>query len=136
MPTIDSFLQGITSPLGRMMRPLPIPSRQPEPIDLTSGDVEDAQAQYFPEMMTARSNTEESINQSINQTCMPVGSPFGRRRSAKTKLICTIIYTRPQIFNFCKIEWSPQSVGAKVSYLALLFATHPFARNARKLQVW
>ena len=43
-------------------------------------------------------------NQSINQTCMPVGSPFGRRRSAKTELICTIIYKRPQIFNVCKIE--------------------------------
>ena len=30
-------------------------------------------------------------NESINQTCMPVGSPFGRRRSAKTNFVCTII---------------------------------------------
>ena len=65
MPTIDSFLQGITSPLSRMIQPLPIPSRQPETIDLTSGDVEDAQEQYFPEMMTARSNTEELIVNSL-----------------------------------------------------------------------
>ena len=65
MPTIDSFLQGITSPLSRMIQPLPIPSRQPETIDLTSGDVEDAQEQYFPEMMTARSNSEELILNSL-----------------------------------------------------------------------
>ena len=65
MPTIDSFLQGITSPLSRMIHPLPIPSRQPETIDLTSGDVEDAQEQYFPEMMTARSNSEELILNSL-----------------------------------------------------------------------
>ena len=65
MPTIESFLQDITSPLGRMIQPLPIPSRQPEPIDLTRGDVEDAQEQFFPEMMTARSNTEDLIVNSL-----------------------------------------------------------------------
>ena len=48
-----------------MITPLPIPSRQPETIDLTSGDVEDAQEQFFPEMMTARSNTEELIINSL-----------------------------------------------------------------------
>ena len=48
-----------------MITPLPIPSTQPETIDLTSGDVEDAQEQFFPEMMTARSNTEELIVNSL-----------------------------------------------------------------------
>ena len=65
LPTLEGFLQGITSPLSRMITPLPIPSRQPETIDLTSGDVEDAQEQFFPEMMTARSNTEELIVNSL-----------------------------------------------------------------------
>ena len=65
LPTIDSFLQGVASPLRQMIQPLPIPSRQPEPIDLTRGDVEDAQEQYFPEMMTARSNNEELIINSL-----------------------------------------------------------------------
>ena len=55
LPTLDSFLSGITSPLQRMIRPLPIPSRQPETIDLTTGDAEDAEEQFFPdEMTTAR----------------------------------------------------------------------------------
>ena len=61
LPTLEGFLQGVTTPIRRMITPLPIPSRQPETIDLTSGDVEDAQEQFFPEMMTARSNTEELI---------------------------------------------------------------------------
>ena len=67
LPTLDSFLQGVTTPIRRMIQPLPIPARQrqPETIDLTSGDVEDAQEQFFPEMMTARSNTEELIVNSL-----------------------------------------------------------------------
>ncbi len=60
LPTLDSFLSGITSPLQRMIRPLPIPRRQPETIDLTTGDVEDAQEQFFPEMMTARDIADET----------------------------------------------------------------------------
>ena len=54
LPTLDSFLSNITSPLQRMIRPSPIPSRQPETIDLTTDDVEEAQQQFFPEEMTAR----------------------------------------------------------------------------------
>ena len=65
LPTLDSFLQGVTTPIRRMMTPLPIPQREPETIDLTSGDVEDAQEHFFPEMMTARSNTEELIVNSL-----------------------------------------------------------------------
>ena len=65
LPTLDSFLQGVTTPIRRMITPLPIPSRQPETIDLTRSDVEDAQEQFFPEMMTARSNTEELIVNSL-----------------------------------------------------------------------
>ena len=65
LPTLEGFLQGVTMPIRRMITPLPIPSRQPETIDLTSGDVEDAQEQFFPEMMTARSNTEELIVNSL-----------------------------------------------------------------------
>ena len=52
LPTLDSFLSGITSPLQRMIRPLPIPSRQPETIDLTTDNVEEAEEQFFPEEMT------------------------------------------------------------------------------------
>ena len=48
-----------------MIQPLPIPSRQPETVDLTRGDEEDAQEQFFPEMMTARSNTEDLIVNSL-----------------------------------------------------------------------
>ena len=65
LPTLEGFLQGVTTPIRRMITPLSIPSRQPETIDLTSGDVEDAQEQFFPEMMTARSNTEELIVNSL-----------------------------------------------------------------------
>ena len=65
LPTLDSFLQGVTTPIRRMITPLPIPQRQPQTVDLTRGDEEDAQEQYFPEMMTARSNTEELIVNSL-----------------------------------------------------------------------
>ena len=65
LPTLEGFLQGVTTPIRRMITPLPIPSRQPETIDLTSGDVEDAQEQFFPEMMTARSDNEELIINSL-----------------------------------------------------------------------
>ena len=60
LPTLDSFLSGITSPLQRMIRPLPIPSRQPQTIDLTTDDVEEAQQQFFPEEMTARDVADET----------------------------------------------------------------------------
>ena len=65
LPTLEGFLQGVTTPIRRMIQPLPIPSRQPETVDLTRGDEEDAQEQFFPEMMTARSNTEELIVNSL-----------------------------------------------------------------------
>ena len=35
LPTLDSFLQNVSSPLRRMIQPLPIPARQPETVDLT-----------------------------------------------------------------------------------------------------
>ena len=61
LPTLDSFLSGITSPLQRMIRPLPIPRRQPETIDLTTDDVEEAEEQFFPEeMTTAREEPKKS----------------------------------------------------------------------------
>ena len=41
-----------------MIRPLPIPSRQPETADLTTDDVEEAQEQFFPEEMTTARGEE------------------------------------------------------------------------------
>ena len=58
LPTLDSFLSNITSPLQRMIRPLPIPRRQPETIDLTTDDVEEAEEQFFPEEMTTAREEE------------------------------------------------------------------------------
>ena len=55
LPTLEGFFQGATTPIRRTITPLPIPSRQPETIDLTRDEVEDAQEQYLPEKMTARS---------------------------------------------------------------------------------
>ena len=51
MPIFNSFLSGITSPLQRMIRPLPIPSQQAEQIDLARGDDMEAEAEeeFFPE---------------------------------------------------------------------------------------
>ena len=52
LPTLESF---ITSPLARMLVPsLPIPRRQPEPVDLARGDDMEAEAEeeFFPEEMT------------------------------------------------------------------------------------
>ena len=61
LPTLDSFLSGITSPLQRMIRPLPIPSRQPQTADLTTGDAEEAEEEFFPEeMTTAREEPKKS----------------------------------------------------------------------------
>ena len=61
LPTLDSFLSNITSPLQRMIRPLPIPSRQPQTTDLTTGDVEEAEEEFFPEeMTTAREEPKKS----------------------------------------------------------------------------
>ena len=62
LPTLDSFLQNVTSPLGRMLVPsLPIPRRQPETIDLTRDEDMEAEAEeeFFPEeMTTAREEAE------------------------------------------------------------------------------
>ena len=54
LPTLDSFLSGMTSPLRRMIQPLPIPARQPETIDLTRDEDMEAEAEedFFPEEMT------------------------------------------------------------------------------------
>ena len=52
LPTLDSFLSDITSPLRRMIRPLPIPRRQPETIDLTRDEDMEAEEDFFPEEMT------------------------------------------------------------------------------------
>ena len=61
LPTMDSFLPFVSTPIRRMITP----SRKPETVDLTSGDFEDAQEQFFPDMMTARSDTEELIVNSL-----------------------------------------------------------------------
>ena len=52
-----------------------------------------------------------------NQTCMPVGSPFGRRWSSETYLICTTLYKHqepPQTHNVdhfqCLQKWTKSSV--------------------------
>ena len=65
LPTLDSFLQNVTSPLGRMLRPLPIPRRQPETIDLTRDENMEAEAEeeFFPEeMTTAREEPKKESN--------------------------------------------------------------------------
>ena len=51
LPTLEGFLQGVTTPIRRMMTPLPIPSRQ----------VEQEEEELIPdeEMLTARACTEE-----------------------------------------------------------------------------
>ena len=63
LPTLDSFLSGMTSPLRRMIQPLPIPARQPETVDLTRGEDMEAEAEeeLFPgEMTTAREEEPKS----------------------------------------------------------------------------
>ena len=56
-------------------------------------------------------------DQSINQTCMPAGSPFGRWRSSEAYLICTRLYKHqepPQTHNVdhfqCLQKWMTSSV--------------------------
>ena len=49
VPTIQSFLSGITTPIR---------ARRPTPIDLTREE-EEAEEEYFPEMMTAREEQEQ-----------------------------------------------------------------------------
>ena len=90
----------------------------------------------------ALEHSTQSINQSINQTCMPVGNPFGRRWSAETYLIRTRLnkhqgrsylrLTVQRIFNVCKIEGIPPWGVAKVPYLVPVFAIRPFAKIARR----
>ena len=60
LPTLDSFLSGMTSPLRRMIQPLPIPTRQPETVDLARGDDMEAEAEeeFFPEEMTTAREEE------------------------------------------------------------------------------
>ena len=57
---LETFLSGITSPLQRMIRPLPIPRRQPETIDLTRDEDMEAEAEedFFPEEMTTAREEE------------------------------------------------------------------------------
>ena len=76
LPTLDSFLSGMTSPLRRMIQPLPIPARQPETIDLTRDEDMEAEAEeeFFPEEMTtareeepkSKSKLMEKISYSTN----------------------------------------------------------------------
>ena len=61
--------------------------------------------------------TSQSQLQSINQTCMPVGSPFGCRRSSETYLICTRLYKHqepPQTHNvnFFDFDFTPACLSA------------------------
>ena len=59
LPTLEGFLQGVTTPIRRMITPLPIPSRQVEQ--------EEEEEELIPdeEMMTARASTEELIVNSL-----------------------------------------------------------------------
>ena len=68
LPTLDSFLQAVITPIRRMIQPLPIPAREPETVDLSRDNEADAQEQYFPDIMTARSNPEELIATSLRYT--------------------------------------------------------------------
>ncbi len=56
LPTLEGFLQGVTTPIRRMITPLPIPSRQVE-------QEEEEEEELIPdeEMLTARASTEELI---------------------------------------------------------------------------
>ena len=56
LPTLEGFLQDITSPIRRIIQPLPIPPRQVEQVDLTRGeDMTAEEEDFFPnEMTTAR----------------------------------------------------------------------------------
>jgi len=54
VPTIQSFLSGITSPIR---------SRTPTQIDLTREEEEQAEEEFFPEMMTAREEQQEQPQQ-------------------------------------------------------------------------
>ena len=51
VPTIQSFLSGITTPIRTRTRPTPI--------DLSREEEEEAEEEYFPEMMTAREEQEQ-----------------------------------------------------------------------------
>ena len=50
VPTLQSFLSGITSPIR---------SRMPTQVDLTRQEEEQAEEEFFPEMMTAREEQEQ-----------------------------------------------------------------------------
>ena len=77
LPTLQTVsLSGMTSPLRRMIQPLPIPARQPETIDLTRDEDMEAEAEeeFFPEEMTtareeepkSKSKLMEKISYSTN----------------------------------------------------------------------
>ena len=57
LPTLEGLLQGVTTPIRRMITPLPTPSRQ----------VEQEEEELIPdeEMLTARASTEELIVNSL-----------------------------------------------------------------------
>ena len=61
VPTIQSFLSGITTPIRTRTR-RSSESREhsrPTPIDLSREEEEEAEEEYFPEMMTAREEQEQ-----------------------------------------------------------------------------
>ena len=59
VPTIQSFLSGITTPIR---------ARRPTPIDLTREEEEEAEEEYFPEMMTAREEQQQQEEQPKKKT--------------------------------------------------------------------
>ena len=73
VPTIQSFLSGITSPIR---------SRTPTQIDLTRADDEQAEEEFFPEMMTAREEQEEEQQQQQQE-----------QQKTKSKLMKNISYS-------------------------------------------
>ena len=81
LPTIESFLQDITSPIRRMIQPLPIPPRQPETIDLTRQEDEQAEEEFFPEMMTAREEQEQQQEQPKKKTKLMQDISYSRNIS-------------------------------------------------------
>ena len=76
VPTIQSFLSGITTPIRTRTRPTPIDlSREEEE------EEEEAEEEYFPEMMTAREEQQEQEQQQEEQP------------KKKTKLMKDISYS-------------------------------------------
>ena len=83
VPTIQSFLSGITTPIRTRTR-RSSESREhsrPTPIDLSREEEEEAEEEYFPEMMTAREEQQEQEQQQEEQP------------KKKTKLMKDISYS-------------------------------------------